>query len=113
MSANPDYPNSGTGGKWQVSVDGGQFPKWMNKGKSVYYTTPDNKILGVEVNEKGATISPGKPFTVFDPGNTNITRIYDINNKGTEILATVPNGQRINAVITLVANWQKGLEQKK
>ena len=110
---NPDNPNSGTGGKWQISVDGGQRPKWMNNGKSVYYFTPDNKILGVDVNEKGATISPGKPFTVFEPNNTNITRIYDINKAGTEILATVPNGQRINSVITLVASWQKSLEEKK
>jgi len=110
---NPDIPTSGTGGKWQVSVDGGSFPHWMNNGKSVYYFTPDNKILGVDINEKGSTISPGKPYTVFDPGNVNITRIYDINNKGTEIIATVPNGQKINSVMTLVANWQKGLEEKK
>ncbi len=56
---NPDKPNSVTGGKWQISVDGGRHPKWMNNGKSVYYFTPDNKILGVDVNEKGSTISPG------------------------------------------------------
>jgi serine/threonine protein kinase len=110
---NPDNPNSGAGGKWQISVDGGQAPKWMNNGKSVYYFTPDNKILGVDVNEKGTTISPGKPSTVFDPGNANITSLYDINKTGTEIIATVPNGQKINSVLTLVANWQKGLEEKK
>ena len=110
---NPDNPNSGAGGKWQISVDGGQAPKWMNNGKSVYYFTPDNKILGVDVYEKGTTISPGKPSTVFDPGNANITRLYDINKTGTEIIATVPNGQKINSVMTLVANWQKGPEEKK
>jgi hypothetical protein len=110
---NPDNPNSGAGGKWQISVDGGTSPIWMNNGKSVYYSTTDNKLLGVDVNEKGTTISPGKPYTVFDPGNANITRIYDINKAGTEILATVPNGQKINAVLTLVANWQKELEEKK
>jgi len=110
---NPDNPNSGTGGKWQISVDGGQFPKWMNNGRSVYYFTPGNKILGVDVNEKGSTISPGKPYLVFNPGNTNITRLYDINESGTKILATVPNGQKENSVLTLVANWQKSLESKK
>ena len=110
---NPENPNSVTGGKWQISVDGGLQPKWMNNGKSVYYFTADNKILGVDVNEKGSTISPEKPYTVFDPGNANITQLYDINKAGTEIIATVPNGQKINSVITLVANWQKGLEEKK
>ena len=110
---NPGNPNSVTGGKGQISVDDSTTPKWMNNGKSVYYFTADNKILGVDVNEKGSTISPGKPYTVFDPGNANITRLYDINKAGTEIIATVPNGQKINSVVTLVANWQKGLEKKK
>ena len=110
---NPENPNSVTGGKWQISVDGGTTPKWMNNGRAVYYFTPDNKILGVDINEKGSTISPGKPYLVFDPGNINITRLYNINNKGTEIIATVPNGQKINSVLTLVANWHKRLEEKK
>jgi eukaryotic-like serine/threonine-protein kinase len=110
---NPENPNSGAGGKWQISVDGGSSPRWMNNGRSVYYFTPDNKILGVDVNEKGQTISPGKPYSIFDPGNSNITHLYDINKTGTEIIATVPNGQKINSVLTLVANWQKGLEEKK
>ena len=109
----PKNLNSETGGKWQISVDGGRFPKWMNNGKAVYYFTPDNKIMGVNVNERGPTMSPGKPYIVFDPGSTNVTRIYDINNKGTEIIATVPNGQKIGSALTLVANWQKGLEEKK
>ena len=110
---NPDKPNSVTGGKWQISVDGGRVPKWMNNGRSVYYFTPGNKILGVDINEKGSTISPGKPYLIFDPGNTIITNLYDINESGTKILATVPNGQKENSVLTLVANWQKSLEEKK
>ena len=110
---NPDNLNSEAGGKWQISVNGGISPKWMNNGKSVYYFTSDNKILAVDVNEKGKTISPGKPYIVFDPGNTNINDLYDINKSGTEIIATVPNGQKINSVMTFVVNWQKGLEQKK
>ena len=110
---NPDNPNSGTSGKWQISVDGGSLPKWMNNGKSVYYLTTDNKVMGVDVNEKGSTITPGKPYTIFNPGNTNITRLFDINKTGTEMIATVPNGQNINSVMTLVANWTQELEGKK
>ena len=105
--------NSGTGGKWQISVDGGSLPKWMNNGKSIYYFINGNKIMGVDINEKGSTISPGKPYLVFDPGNTNITHLYNINNNGTEIIATVPNGKKIGSALTLVSNWQKGLEEKK
>ena len=81
--------------------------------QSVYYFTPDNKIMGVDVNEKGSTISPGKPYTVFDPGNTNISRIYYINKTATEMIATIPSGQKVKSVLTIIANWQKGIEEKK
>ena len=85
----------------------------MVNGKSIYYFTNDNKIWSVDVNEKGSTISPGKPYIVFDPGNTNIAHIFDINKAGTEIIATVPNGQKVNSALNLTVNWQKSLEEKK
>ncbi|MGA8263349.1 MAG: protein kinase [Ignavibacteriaceae bacterium] len=110
---NPDNTNPNASGKWQISVDGGNIPKWMNNGKSIYILTVDNSIMAVDVNEKGSTLSPGKPYSIFKPGNTNITSLYDINKSGTEIIATVPNGNNNSASLTLVANWQQGLEGKK
>ena len=100
-------------GKWQISVDGGENPKWMNNGKNVYFFTPGNKIMSVNINENGASLSPGKPYEVFKPGNMNISNLYNINKTGTEIIATIPNGQNINSVMTVVANWTKELESRK
>ncbi len=109
---NPDNPAE-TNGKWQISVNGGQIPKWMNNGKSIYFITPDNKIMGVDINESGTSLSPGKPYVVFNPGNQNIIRIFDINKSGAEITATIPSKQGALPSITLVANWQKEVEDKK
>ncbi len=109
---NPDNP-AGTSGKWQISVDGGNLPKWMNNGRSIYFITPDNKIMGVDVNENGTSLTPGKPYEVFNPGNMSIVRIFDINKSGTEITATIPKKQSAPPSITLVANWQKEVEDKK
>jgi len=100
-------------GKWQISVNGGQYPKWMDNGKEVIFFTGDNRILGVNVNESASSLSPGKPFVIFKPGNTTVSRLYDINKTGTEVLAAIPNGQTIQPPITLVANWQKEVENKK
>jgi len=100
-------------GKWQISVDNGLNPKWMNNGKSVYFFTTDNKILAVDVNENGSSLSPGQPYVIFKPGNMNILRLGDINKAGTEIIATIPNGQSVQSPITLVSNWQKEVESKK
>jgi Tol biopolymer transport system component len=112
----PFNANSSTdkaSGKWQISVDGGTFPKWMDNGKKIFFFTPDNKIMAVDINESGNSLSPGKPSQIFKPGNNNISRIYAIDKTGTKIVATVPNGQSIQPPVTLVSNWQKEVEGKK
>ena len=109
---NPNNP-SGTSAKWQISVNGGSKSIWMKDGKSIYFITPDNKIMGVNVNENGTSLSPGKPYLVFEPGNTKVFNVYDINKYGTEITATIPNGKSNQSTLTLVENWQKEVEAKK
>jgi Tol biopolymer transport system component len=106
-------PSGKTSGKWQISVDGGESPKWMDNGKKIYFITSSNKIMAVDVNEKGSSLSPGSPYLVFNPGNNPISRIYDIDHTGTKIVASVPNGQSIQPPITLVANWKKEVKGKK
>ncbi len=110
---NPSNPAENSSGKWQISVDGGVGAKWMNNGRSIYFVTPDNKIMGVDVNENGSSISPGKPYVVFTPGNTKILKLFDINKTGTEVTATIPNGQNAQPSITLIDNWQKEVEGNK
>ncbi len=109
---NPNNP-ANSSGKWQISIDGGTFAKWMNNGKSLYFITPDKKIMGVDINESGSSISPGKPYAVFNPGNLNILKLFDINNSGTEITASIPNGKSSQPSITLVDNWQKEVYSNK
>lgn len=110
---NPKSITSASTGKWQISVDGGSNAKWMNNGKSVYFFTPDNKIMSVDINESGSSISPGKPYEIFKPGNPNISKLNDINKDGTEIIAVVSNGQNNNSTMTAVVNWTKEFENRK
>ena len=100
-------------GKWQISVDGGLGPKWMDSGKKVYFFTSDNKIMGVDINESESSISPGQPYPIFKPGNINISEVFDIDKNGNKILATIPTGESIESPITLITNWQQGIEGKK
>jgi hypothetical protein len=69
--------------------------------------------LAVDVNEKGNSLSSGTAYEIFKPGILNISRIYDIDNTETKIIATIPNGQSIQPSITFIANWQKEVEWKK
>ena len=37
-------PFPGLGGKWQISTDGGEYPRWSRNGKELFYRTPDQRI---------------------------------------------------------------------
>ncbi len=98
-------------GKWQVSVNGGGNPQWMDGGKKLYFFTPTNRIMSVDVNESGSSISPGEPHLVFS-AHSSETSLLAIDASGSEILAEVPKGKVIPSPITLVSNWQKELGSK-
>ena len=52
------FPPSGA--KWQISTDGGSFPNWRGDGKEIFYMSPDQKLMSVEVRAD-STLQAGKP----------------------------------------------------
>jgi WD40 repeat protein len=65
-------------GKWQVSTNGGQWPRWRRDGKELFFDTPPN-ILAVDIHVEGSSIKPGVPHVLFSingPGPTNLGQ-YD------------------------------------
>jgi len=69
--------------------------------------------MSVNINESGSSLTPEKPYEIFKPGNMNISSLFDMNKTETEIIATIPSGQNINSVMTVVANWTQELESRK
>ncbi|HSD64381.1 MAG TPA: protein kinase [Ignavibacteriaceae bacterium] len=108
---NPDNPAK-LSGKWQISEDGGTLPKWTNGGKTIYFVAHENNIMAVEVNEINSSLSPGKPYIIFKPGSVNVSHLYDMKENLSEIIAAVPNGQKLQTPITLVDNWFLELADK-
>jgi eukaryotic-like serine/threonine-protein kinase len=60
-------PFPGPGGKWQVSTNGGVFPKWSRNGKELFYSTRDNKIMVVRYTTPGNSFQADKP-RLLSPG---------------------------------------------
>ena len=55
-----------SGGKWQISTNGGDQPRWRGDGKELFYLDPTRKLMAVEVRAEGNQFSPGVPKTLFE-----------------------------------------------
>ena len=55
----PDGP-----GKWQVSIDGGQFPRWRRDGTELFFYFNNNLIVAA-IPASGSSIEADVPKTLF------------------------------------------------
>jgi serine/threonine-protein kinase len=56
-------PFPGTGGKWQLSTDGGKGPVWSRNGREIFFTDGDRMmVVAVEIDP---TFSHGVPRRLF------------------------------------------------
>ena len=133
----PDGP-----GKWQVSTDGGIWPRWRGDGKELFFAQVPN-VMAAEIRVTGPSLQAGVPQTLFalgsDPGlsiNHPIYNRYAVTADGQRFLipqaagGTVGGGGGIaeaiataadqggagagagGAGITVVLNWTQLLTKK-
>jgi eukaryotic-like serine/threonine-protein kinase len=98
-------------GKWQVSKDGGNFPKWRADGKEIIYDDfPLSSIKKVvEVKASGAVFETGIPQPLF-PGPIDFGA-WDVTPDGQRFLSSVPQVQQSALPITVVLNWPAQLKK--
>ncbi|MGO9642642.1 MAG: protein kinase domain-containing protein [Candidatus Acidiferrales bacterium] len=95
------------GGKWQVSSGGGSQPRWRADGKELFYLSEDNKLVAVEIQEKGGSLEIGNTQTLFQatgpPGTTGAS--YDFTSDGKKFVVALTSAPSSAQPITLVTNW--------
>ena len=105
----------GSGGRWQVTTDGGQEPRWSADGRQLFYRS-SNRLMAVPLNG-GNTFAYGRPKPLFDGiYNSGIEsgRSYDVDPTGGRFLLVRPadTGPAPRAVrVTL--NWPVELTKKR
>ncbi|MFN0124630.1 MAG: TolB family protein, partial [Blastocatellia bacterium] len=95
-----------SGGKWQVSTQGGEQSYWRGDGKELYYLSGDGKMMAVAVNS-GSTFAPGLPQALFDlkaarpvPGSS-----YTVTNDGQRFLFIRQVEETNRLQYNVVVNW--------
>ena len=104
-------PFPGPGGKWQISAGGArEGSDWSRDGKELFYLSPENDQMSVELTSGRAGLEVGSPKVLFRVPNwwTATTIAPD----GQRFLAAVRPEAGEKARIALVANWIAGLAEK-
>jgi Tol biopolymer transport system component len=93
-------------GRSQVSVAGGNYPRWRHDGRELYFHTPGNKIVATSIAETANEISAGRIVPLFDakPAEGFGRFFYDVAPDG-RFLVSVPINEAMQFELTLVTNW--------
>lgn len=99
-----------SGGKWQVSVDGGNFAYWRRDGKEIVFDSIDRKIMAVDV-KLGEIFEAGVPRPLFSiPGGIVGLRFAMTADAQRFLVPLAPqSGERPS--IRTVLNWSAGLKK--
>jgi len=104
--------SSPASGKWQVSRDSGQLPKWRADGKELIFRSLDGTPMAVQINTN-PTFQAGIPERVFSmPFFAGGVGSWDVTSDGQRFLVAVPvQGHESDSFINVVVNWQAELKR--
>ncbi len=105
-------PFPGPGGKWQVSMNGGAFPRWRRDGKELYYLSDDGEVMVAEVKGIGSTFEVGAVRPLFDLQSKGQSTFQDVSADGQRFLVNLFPTEQSSSPITLVTNWVSELKKK-
>jgi serine/threonine-protein kinase len=105
-------PFSGSGGKWQISTDGGTQPVWARSGGELFYRNRD-KMMAVRI-ETEPQFRAGKPTVLF-AGNFHLPDStfpqYDVTPDG-ERFVMIQDTESFPTRIEVVLNWHEELRAR-
>jgi eukaryotic-like serine/threonine-protein kinase len=107
------FPAPG-GGKWQISKDGGQFPRWRRDGRELFYIASDRRLIAVPVRS-ATSLDVGAAVPLFEAhllgGGLGVRLQYDVARDGQRFLLNVPLDDAAASSITVVLNWAAGFRK--
>jgi serine/threonine-protein kinase len=85
------FPDSG--GKWQISIDGGVYPMWSRSGRELFFESLDNRIMVAGYTVQGDSFIHDKPRLWSEKALANLVNV----SKNVDL---APDGKRIVALMS-------------
>jgi eukaryotic-like serine/threonine-protein kinase len=103
-------PADGSGGRLQVSTNGGVCPRWSRNGDELFFLQPkaDSVMFAAPISGRGNQIRPGKPEQLFSFPATNTA--YDIVDGRFLMTGSGSPEQLRPRQVNVVLNWSRELE---
>jgi serine/threonine protein kinase/Tol biopolymer transport system component len=102
-------PFGGGQGKWQVSANGGQQPRWSADGKQLYYMDLTYNLFAVPVTNAGGALQFGAAEKLIS--NWSAPQVfYDVSPDGKKFLLDRVE-QQVSQSVTVVTNFTAGLKK--
>jgi len=100
-------------GKWQVSIGGGEQPRWGGDGRELFYLSSDHKMMAAQVTT-GANFDVGTPAALFQatprqPVSMNDLFAYDVSREGQRFLILTQLKQEETVPMSVILNWSAKL----
>ena len=102
-----------TGGKYQISRDGGSQPVWRADGRELFYLQSDGSLMAVPIDATGQ-FGAGVPQALFRtavPIFNSSRGQFAVTKDGKRFLTTAAPGQSSVAPLTVVVNWMATIQK--
>lgn len=105
------FPSSG--GRWQVSSQGGTRPKWSRDGTELYYVPANDAIMAVRIRTNGAKIENDTPRELLVLGGQFpvVYSPYDVAPDGRFLMLEEVASAAASRPLRVIDNWQAGLKK--
>jgi Tol biopolymer transport system component len=102
----------GPTGKWPISSNGGNYPRWRADGRELYFIGRDGQLMAAQVSGARDDFSVGDVRPLFDlHPNLSGRYPYDVSKDGQRVLVNTIVEAAAPSPITLVVNWASALHQ--
>jgi serine/threonine-protein kinase len=94
-------------GRWQVSAEGGEYPRWSGVGDRLFFIQDTDRIMVAEVELKATPIlSNPRPLFSATTGRFGPEHGYDVAADGKSlVLVELGGGASAGADLTLITPW--------
>jgi Tol biopolymer transport system component len=101
------YPEASD--RWQVSINGGSYPRWTRGGREILFAGPDNRLMSVAVEPRGNRLSVQTPVPLFDVRPVTPRSFFAPAPEGDRVLVNMQQSDSRSTSITVVQSWSAAL----